>query len=119
MTNIYKAKNEPIRDYRPKSKQRISIQAKYDELSKNIYEIPLIIDGTKIKTGIKENCIMPHDHNHILANYHNATKTEVRQAIECSLDAWKSWSERPFKIRKNIFLKAAELLRGRRMPQSA
>ena len=96
MSKIFKAKNEPIRDYNPNSKQRKSVQLKYDELSNKIFEIPLIIDGCEVKTKTKGHCIKPHDHKHILATYHNATKKEANQAIESSLNAWEKWSETPF-----------------------
>ena len=85
MSKIFKAENEPIRNYRSNSKQRKSIQLKYDELSNKIFEIPLIIDGCEVKTKTKGHCIKPHDHKHILATYYNASKEEANQAIKSSL----------------------------------
>ena len=112
MTKVFIAKNEPIRDYKPNSKHRKNVQLKYDQLSEKTFEIPLIIGGCEIKTGIKKHSIMPHDHKHILATYHNATKKEAYQSIKSSLKAWETWSNTPFKVRSNIFLKAAKLLKG-------
>ena len=35
-------------------------------------EIPLIIGGKEIRTGQTEKSVMPHDHGHVLAEYHVA-----------------------------------------------
>ena len=112
MTNIIKAINEPIKTYLPGSIERKNIQNKYDEMAQKKYEIPIIINGNEVKTGNLKNCIMPHDHQHILATYHNASESEVTKAINSSLDSWKSWSNTPLKKRTKIFRKAANLLSG-------
>ena len=92
--------------------QRKNIQLKYDELSNKVFEIPIIIDGCEIKTETKKHCIMPHDHKHILATYHNATNREAESSNKIIIEAWKKWSNTPFETRSNIFLKAAKLLKG-------
>ena len=104
--------NEPIKDYGPTSDERQSLIEKMNELSLSSVEIPIIIDGKKIKTGNTGNCIKPHDHNHILGIYHKAGEDEVKMAIESSLDAWNDWNQTSFEKRAKIFLKMAELLAG-------
>ena len=54
-------------------------------MANQIIEIPIIIGGKEFKTGNTNTCVMPHDHQHILANYHLAERKEVNKAIENSL----------------------------------
>ena len=112
MTQITKAVNEPILSFAAGSPERASLQAKYDEMATQTIEIPLIIDGKEIKTGNTGNCVMPHNHQHVLATYHNAGETEVIQAIDSAMKSWKTWSTTLLEDRTKIFRKAAELLQG-------
>ena len=112
MTQITRAVNEPILSFASGSPERASLQAKYDEMATQTIEIPLIIDGKEIKTGDMGNCVMPHDHKHVLATYHKAGETEVIQAIDVAMKSWKTWSTTTLEERTKIFRKAAELLQG-------
>jgi len=112
MTQITKAVNEPILSFAAGSPERASLQAKYDEMATQTIEIPFIIDGKEIKTGDTGNCVMPHNHQHVLATYHKAGETEVIQAIDAAMKSWKTWSTTLLEERTKIFRKAAELLQG-------
>ena len=112
MTQITRAVNEPILSFAAGSPERASLQAKYDEMTTQTIEIPLIIDGKEIKTGDMGNCVMPHNHQHVLATYHKAGETEVIQAIDAAMKSWKTWSTTTLEERTKIFRKAAELLQG-------
>ena len=112
MTQITRAVNEPILSFAAGSPERASLQAKYDEMATQTIEIPLIIDGKEIKTGDIGNCVMPHNHQHVLATYHKAGETEVIQAIDAAMKSWKAWSTTTLEERTKIFRKAAELLQG-------
>ena len=112
MTQITRAVNEPILSFAAGSPERASLQAKYDEMATQTIEIPLIIDGKEIKTGDMGNCVMPHNHQHVLATYHKASETEVIQAIDVAMKSWKTWSTTTLEERTKIFRKAAELLQG-------
>jgi len=104
--------NEPIKDYDPGSPEKASLQAKADELSSQIIDIPLVIGGEEIRTGNTAQCIMPHDHEHVLANFHQASEKEVEMAINASQEAWQSWSKKPLEERAEIYVKIADLLAG-------
>ena len=93
MSQIIKAVNEPITSYASGSPERVSLQAKYDEMAAQTIEIPLIIGGQEIRTGDTENCVMPHDHQHVLATYHKAGEAEANLAIDAAMKAWKIWSK--------------------------
>ena len=112
MSQIIKAVNEPILSFAPGSPERASLQAKYDEMAAQTIEIPLIIGGKEIKTGDTGNCVMPHNHQHVLATFHKAEETEANMAIDAAMDTWKTWSKTSLEERTAIFRKAAELLQG-------
>ena len=104
--------NEPIMSYSPGSPEKESLKNKLEELKSTQVEIPLIITGKEIKTDITGTCVMPHNHQHVLATYHKAGEKEVHLAIESALDAWNNWSSQSLEYRAGIFLKMAELLAG-------
>ena len=112
MSNIPKPVNEPIRNYEPGSPEKASLKETLAELSQKEIEIPLIIGGKEVRTGDTANCIMPHNHGHVLATFHQAGEKEVLEAIESAQVAWKQWSITPLQERAAIFLKMAELLTG-------
>ena len=109
---IKEAVNEPIKDYKPGSPEKASLKSKLEELKSQTFDIPIIIGGKEIRTGNTGNCVMPHNHQHILATYHKASEKEVELAINTALDAWKDWSTTPLKKRLAIFHKMADLLQG-------
>ena len=109
---IREAENEPIKDYKPGSPEKASLKAKLEELKSKKIDIPIIIGGKEIRTGDMGKCVMPHNHQHILATYHKAGKKEVEMAINNSLKAWENWSTTPLKDRIAIFHKMADLLKG-------
>ncbi|MCL0058503.1 L-glutamate gamma-semialdehyde dehydrogenase [Dehalococcoidia bacterium] len=104
--------NEPILSYQPGSPERKQLKEALDKLSGETIEIPLIIGGKEVKTGNLGKCVMPHDHQHVMATYHKAGPKEVEAAIEASQEAWKSWSTMPWWERASIFKKMASLLSG-------
>ena len=112
MSAIPKPVNEPILNFSPGSPERTSLQAKLKELSAKEIEIPLIIGGKEVRTGDTGTCVMPHDHGHVLARFHQAGTKEVAQAIDAAKAAWADWSRTPLEARAQVFLKMAKLLAG-------
>ena len=106
------ATNEPIKNYSSGSPERNSLKNKLKEMENELYDIPIIIGGKEFRTGNLGECRKPHDHNHILANFHMASEKEIDLAINNSLNAWKDWSQSPLQERIDIFKKAAKLLAG-------
>ena len=109
---IQKPTNEPPLSYAPESAERSELKKTLVELRSKVIEIPLIIGGNPVKTGDLGECRCPHEHAHLLANYHNAGEDEVKKAIETALAAREKWSAMEWTDRAAIFLKAAELLWG-------
>lgn len=102
--------NEPILNYAPGSHERAELKKALAEAAATQLEIPLIIGGKPIRTGTLGQVVMPHDHRHILAVYHQAGAAEVQLAIETAVAAQKMWRKFRWEERAAIFLKAAELL---------
>ena len=102
--------NDPIRSYAPGSRDKEILKKRMVELKSKVLDIPLIIGGKEIRTGKTEKCVMPHNHKHVLGNYHKASTVEVDLAIETALKARDAWAEMPWNERAAIFLKAADLL---------
>ena len=109
---IPKPINEPIKSYAPGSPEKTSLKNCIQDLKSKTIEVPLIIGGEEIKSNNLSEMYVPHDHQHVLGNYHKAGLKEVNMAIEASLEAWKNWSKTSIEERANIFLKAADLLAG-------
>ena len=116
MTNgIFKIptpKNEPANTYAPGTKERETLKAELKRQSELVLDIPLVINGQNIKTNTVKQVVMPHDHQHILANYSEAGEQELRDAIEAAMAAKEAWANMPWEHRAAIFLKAADLISG-------
>ncbi|ATW25747.1 L-glutamate gamma-semialdehyde dehydrogenase [Candidatus Formimonas warabiya] len=109
---IKEPKNEPLLSYAPGSPEKAALKKKLRELQQGEIEIPLIIGGKEVKTGMMGECIIPHKKNHVLARYHMAGEKEIRMAIEAAKNAQDEWEKMPWEHRASVFLKAAELLSG-------
>src|SRR5690348_10397304 len=104
------AVNEPVRGYAPGSAERAELKARLASMAKERVEIPIIIGGEEIRTGEMAQSVMPHDHQHVLADWHKATPALVQQAIEASKRAGAEWANWSWEDRAAVFLRAAELL---------
>ena len=104
--------NETILDYAPGSNERKSVLKTYDDLYKKKSTVYLKINGKEVKGDIIKTMSPPHDHKHILGEYHTANKDQVNQAIKSALNAREKWSHMHWTRRASIFLKAADLIAG-------
>jgi len=104
--------NEPVKGYAPGSPEREELLATYKKMIANKVDVPMHIYGREIRTGNTKNITPPHDHQHIVGQYHVAEKKHVEEAIATALAARQAWSNASWMERASIFLKAAELLAG-------
>jgi 1-pyrroline-5-carboxylate dehydrogenase len=102
--------NDPVRAYAPGSSERASIKARLAAMAADTIDIPIVIGGREIRTGHTANVVMPHDHHHVLGQYHQTTPELVQQATDAALAAHREWSGWSFDDRAAVLLKAAELL---------
>ena len=56
--------NEPVKNYAPGTQALKELDAELKRQSKQIVEIPLIIDGREVKTGDIGKVVEPNDHKH-------------------------------------------------------
>lgn len=105
-------KNEPILNYKEGSIERAELEAELAKMRNSCIDIPVIIGGKEIRTGNKGKCILPHNKNKVIGEYHKAGKEEVEMAIEEAMKAKEKWEVLPWQSRAAIFLRAAELAAG-------
>jgi 1-pyrroline-5-carboxylate dehydrogenase len=105
--------NEPVYEYAPGSPERAKLKSALDDIAGKKIDIPLIIGGKEVRTGQLGQVVMPHDHQHVLADYHQAGDKEIEQAIEAAMAAKQEWATLRWEERAGIFLKAADLLAGK------
>ena len=110
--NVPIAVNEPVKSYAPGSPERKAVSEAYKSMFNSKVEVPLYINGKDVKTGNTRTMSPPHDHKHIVGEYHLAEQKHVEEAIATALEARKEWSQMPWEQRAGIFLKAAELIAG-------
>ncbi|HQW23562.1 MAG TPA: aldehyde dehydrogenase family protein, partial [Bacteroidia bacterium] len=104
--------NEPVLNYAPGSPERASIKAALKKMRSEVRDIPMYIDGKEVRTDKQGQVRPPHDHQHVVANFHQGNKTHVEAAIKAALAAREKWASLDWEHRASIFLKAAELLAG-------
>ncbi|HEX9607270.1 MAG TPA: L-glutamate gamma-semialdehyde dehydrogenase [Gemmatimonadaceae bacterium] len=102
--------NEPIKSYAPGSPERAALKDRLRSMSNERIDIPNIIGGREVHTGELAESVMPHNHRHVLAQWHRASVASIDQAIAAAKEAAKDWANWAWEDRAAVFLKAAELL---------
>ncbi|MGH7603054.1 MAG: L-glutamate gamma-semialdehyde dehydrogenase [Gemmatimonadaceae bacterium] len=102
--------NEPVKSYAPGSPERAELKARLKSMSSEHADIPLIIGGSEIHTGQLAQTVMPHNHRHVLADWHRASEEHVDLAMKAAKKASRDWANWAWEDRAAVFLKAAELL---------
>jgi 1-pyrroline-5-carboxylate dehydrogenase len=107
---VPRPENDPNLSYAPGTPARAELKARLKTMAAETVDIPIIIGGNEIRTGVTEKVVMPHKHGHVLGNFHKATPEHIRQAAEAAVKARAEWSSWSFDDRAAVFLRAAELL---------
>ena len=102
--------NEPNLSYLPGSPERDALKTRLASMAAEKIDIPIIIGGCDVRTGQVEHAVMPHDHQHVLAEWHLADPKHVEQAIVAAAKARGEWAAASLEDRAAVFLRAAELL---------
>jgi 1-pyrroline-5-carboxylate dehydrogenase len=102
--------NEPNKSYLPGSAERAELKARLAQMASERVDIPAVIGGTDVRTGGVQPVVMPHEHGHVLGQWHAVDARHVQAAVEAATRAHREWSSWPWQDRAAVFLKAAELL---------
>ena len=102
--------NEPVKSYAPGTPERAALKARLKEMAGERVDIPIVIGGREIRTGDIAHAVMPHDHKHILADWHKASAEHALQAVDAAKRASVEWANWAWEDRAAVFLKASELL---------
>ncbi len=104
--------NEPVLSYAPGSSERAALKKALAEAKSSVRDIPMIIGGQEVRTGNTKTVNPPHEHKHVLAQFHAGDAGHVEQAITAALNAKNEWENLSWDQRAAVFLKAADLLAG-------
>ncbi|GAA4903049.1 L-glutamate gamma-semialdehyde dehydrogenase [Mucilaginibacter defluvii] len=110
--NVPKPQNEPVLNYAPGSAERASLEAALNEARAVVADIPMYIGAQEVRTGKTLELRPPHDHQHLLARFHEGDASHVTAAIDAALAAKADWEDLAWEQRAAIFLKAADLISG-------
>jgi len=102
--------NDQNKTYLPGSPERAELKATLARMASERVDIPLVIGGCEIRTGRTNQVVMPHNHRHVLGEWHAGDATHVQQAIDAALNASREWASWSLQDRAAVFLRAAELL---------
>ena len=102
--------NDQNKTYLPGSPERAELKTRLAQMAGERIDIPLVIGGCQIRTSHTDQSVMPHNHRHVLAEWHGAEPAHVQQAIDAALNARREWANWSLQDRAGVFLRAAELL---------
>jgi 1-pyrroline-5-carboxylate dehydrogenase len=102
--------NDFNRSYLPGSAERTELKARLKEMSSFQVDIPIVIGGKEIRSGRVQQVVMPHNHKHVLGQWHAAGPEHVQQAIAAAAEASREWASWAWHERAAVLLRAAELL---------
>jgi len=102
--------NDVNRSYLPGSPERAELKDRLAHMSSEQVDIPIVIGGKEIRTGRVQPVVMPHNHRHVLGQWHAADAEHVQQAIAAAAEASREWASWAWHERAAVLLRAAELL---------
>jgi 1-pyrroline-5-carboxylate dehydrogenase len=108
--------NEPVLSYAKGSKEKLALKAALKELKASKVDVPMYIGADEVRTGKTLDIRPPHEHKHLLGQFHVGDASHVKKAIAAALKAKYKWANMSWENRANIFLKAADLLATKYRP---
>ncbi|HKV46277.1 MAG TPA: L-glutamate gamma-semialdehyde dehydrogenase [bacterium] len=111
--------NEPLTDFAAgpgRQAMEAALRVVGDQLGR---EFPLLIGGRALKTAGTFRSLNPSQADRVVAVVHEAGPDEVNAAVEAALAAFESWRWVPAEERAALLMRAAGLLRRRRMEAAA
>jgi len=111
--------NEPYTDFSVPENRRAQ-EAALQEISKKFdRQVPLFIGGKEITSERKLKSFNPSNKDQIVSTFHRAGKKEVDLAMEAALRAFEKWRWVAPKERALVLMRAANILRRRKLEVNA
>jgi 1-pyrroline-5-carboxylate dehydrogenase len=110
--NIPHPHNEPVLSYAPGTAERGALKGALTAVGSERAEIPAVVGGRQIRSGVTQNVISPHCHGRVLATLHQADGATIDAAVTSAVEAQRDWGNWRFEDRAAVFLKAADMLAG-------
>ena len=108
--NIPQPQNEPVLSYAPGSSERSALKSALNAVGSRVTDIPAVIGGREVRTGVTHDVVSPHCHARVLAKVHQAAAGNIDAAVTAAIEAQRDWGHWRFEDRAAIFLRAAEML---------
>jgi 1-pyrroline-5-carboxylate dehydrogenase len=111
--NIPIPRNEPVLSYAPGAPERAALKATLGAVGAQQVDIPAVVGGREVRSGVTQDIVSPHCHRRVLAKVHQADRATIGAAVKAAVEAQRDWGHWRFEDRAAVFLKAAELLATR------
>ena len=108
--NIPIPRNEPVLSYAPRSPERSALKKALTAVGSRQADIPAIVGGKEVRTGLTQDVVSPHCYQRVLAKAHQADRPTIDAAVKAAVEAQRDWGNWRFEDRAAVFLRAAELL---------
>jgi 1-pyrroline-5-carboxylate dehydrogenase len=108
--NIPVPRNERVLSYAPGSPERTTLKQALTAVGSRPADIPAVVGGKEIRTGVTHDVVSPHCHGRVLAKTHQADRSTIDAAVKSAVEAQRDWANWRFEDRAAVFLRAAELL---------
>jgi len=108
--------NEPVLNYGPGSAEKKRLKEVLKELKSQKIDVPMYIGSEEVRTGNTVTMHPPHEHKHVLGQFHVGDAKHVNKAINAALKVKDKWANMTWENRAHIFLKAADLIAGKYRP---
>ena len=109
-SNIPLPRNEPVLGYAPGSPERAALKSALTAVGSRQPDIPAVVGGKEVRTGVTHDVASPHCHRRILARAHQADRATIDAAVKAAVEAQRDWGHWRFEDRAAVFLRAAEIL---------
>jgi 1-pyrroline-5-carboxylate dehydrogenase len=110
LSNIPHPRNEPVLSYAPGTPERAALKAALGAVGAEQIEIPAVVAGREVRTGVTHDVVAPHCRQRVLARVHQADTATIERATKAAAEAQRDWGHWRFEDRAAVFLKAADLL---------
>lgn len=111
--------NEPFIDFSQPANRTAMEQAAALVRSQFGREYPLVIAGERVTTDAKLHSLNPSQPSEVIGIHQKATAEMANQAIEAAHAFFPEWNATPIRVRAGLALRAAQIIRDRKLELDA